>query len=87
MIRSKPSENERDRIKRISKKHGKKRENNWRILNLEQRSFTPLAFLITGGMDREFSVFINTLSANPRNGQTHSNRLFECIWPFYGVDA
>ena len=34
----------------------------------------------------------NTLSANPANGQTHSNNssgtageLFECVWPFCGA--
>ena len=36
----------------------------------------------------------NPLSANPTNGQTHSynllvvaSELFECVWPFCGVDA
>ena len=23
----------------------------------------------------------------PQNGQTHSNELFECVWPFYSVGA
>ena len=45
----------------------------------------------------EISIYtdiINPLSANPKNGQTHSNnspafadKLFECAWPFCGVGA
>ena len=31
------------------------------ILNVEQGSFTPLAFLITGGMGRECSMFVKRL--------------------------
>ena len=37
---------------------------------------------------------VNPLSANPQNGQTHSNdyltkadELFKCVWPFCGVGA
>ena len=35
--------------------HEKKRYYSSRILNVEQGSFTPLVFLITGGMGREWS--------------------------------
>ena len=40
----------------------KKRQYNTRILNIEQGSFTPLVFSITGGMGRECSMFIKKLS-------------------------
>ena len=41
------------------------------------------------------SLTTNPLSANPQNGQTHSNKelsafadeLFECVWPFCGVGS
>ena len=28
-----------------------------------------------------------TLAPTQQNGQTHSNELFECVWPFYGAGA
>ena len=39
----------------------KKRDYNSRILNIEQGSFTPLVFPITGGMGRECSMFVKRL--------------------------
>ena len=41
--------------------HEKKRDYSSRILNVEQGSFTPLVFSITGGMGRECSMFVKRL--------------------------
>ena len=41
--------------------HEKKRDYSSRILNVEQGSFTPLVFSITGGMGREYSMFVKPL--------------------------
>ena len=41
--------------------HEKKRDYSSRILNVEQGSFTPLVFSITGGMGRECSMFVKQL--------------------------
>ena len=42
-------------------KHEKKRDYSSRILNVEQGSFTPLVFSITGGIGRECSMFVKKL--------------------------
>ena len=39
----------------------KKRDYSSRILNVEQGLFTPLVFSITGGMGREYSMFVKPL--------------------------
>ena len=37
---------------------------------------------------RYFKQFYLTLETpKKQNGQTHSNGLFECVWPFYGIGA
>ena len=41
--------------------HEKKKGYSSRILNVEQGSFTPLVFSITGGMARECSMFVKRL--------------------------
>ena len=41
--------------------NNKKRDYNSRILNVEQGSFTPLAFSITGGIGRQCSMFVKRL--------------------------
>ena len=41
--------------------HEKKKGYSSRILNVEQGSFTPLVFSITGGMGRECSMFVKRL--------------------------
>ena len=46
----------------FTKREGKKRAYNERILNIEHGSFTPLVFSIQGGMSRECQVFYKRLS-------------------------
>ena len=51
-------------------------------------------FLHNTNVHHVFKVSFNPLSANPRNGQTHSgnlsavaNELFQSVWPICGVDT
>ena len=40
-------------------------------------------------INHQNKLTFNRLSANPQNGQTHSNKsfeLFECAWPFCGLE-
>ena len=46
----------------VSNKNGKKRKYNQRVLEIENGSFTPLVFTLTGGMGRECKTFISKLA-------------------------
>ena len=57
----------------------RKRDHNSRILNVEQASFTPLVFFITGGMGRNSSMFVKRLCPLNVHHVQNSMQNYLCI--------